>query len=390
MNSYDDDIILEEEEEAQNELLDNENDNENKNKKKKLTVVEAAKDDYFSSKLLDGYVEDDGEENIVKLNNIHKTYLLGIEGVPALRGISLSIKKGEFVCIYGTSGGGKTSLLNIIGTIDKPTKGELFINGTRITYNTPDRVLANLRLKELGFVFQTFNLLSSLTAIENVEMPMILEGRLSNAERKRRALDALTQVGMDKRTDHLPSQLSGGEQQRVTIARAIANEPSLLLLDEPTGDLDTVNTAIVMKLLTDLNKKGISLIMVTHDVGLKYFADRIIWLRDGKIQRIEYVSDEKKQESYSKLDQELEDLGLSEKYADHENDDHGKKSDNKNKLFQNIAIRMPHDYRTHKDYDKDTAKKLSTFTTNVNKNHSHNNNNNNNNNNHEVEIEIIN
>jgi len=217
-----------------------------------------------------------------------------LEGVPALRGVSLAVKRGEFVCVFGTSGGGKTSLLNIMGTIDKPTKGDLKLVHTRITSRTPDKVLADIRLNNLGFVFQTFNLLSSLTALENVEMPMILSGKLSTTERRQRAKALLDKVGMSPRLDHLPSQLSGGEQQRVTIARALANNPDILLLDEPTGDLDSVNTAIVMKLLTDLNKEGITLVMVTHDVGLKFFADRIIWMRDGKIQKIEAVPVAKK------------------------------------------------------------------------------------------------
>jgi len=224
--------------------------------------------DYTSSKL---DLNDENVDTIIELNNIHKTYLLGLEGVPALRGVNLIVKRGEFVCVFGTSGGGKTSLLNIIGTIDKPTKGDLKLVNTRITSRTPDKVLAEIRLHNLGFVFQTFNLLSSLTALENVEMPMILSGKLSSSERRIRAKGLLDKVGMSARLDHLPSQLSGGEQQRVTIARALANNPDILLLDEPTGDLDSVNTSIVMKLLTDLNKEGITLVMVTHDVGLKFF-----------------------------------------------------------------------------------------------------------------------
>lgn len=267
---------------------------EDSNKSTQLLIEEAEKDDYFGGKSLEATDGCNDSDSIIRLNNIHKTYLLGLEGVPALRGITLNIKRGEFICIYGTSGGGKTSMLNIIGTIDKPTKGELFINNTRITYNTPDKTLADLRLRELGFVFQTFNLLSNLTALENVMMPLILDGKFNAAERKKIATEKLEQMGMGERLNHVPSQLSGGEQQRVTIARSLVNNPSILLLDEPTGDLDTVNTAIVMKLLTNVNSQGTTLVMVTHDVGLKYFADRIIWLRDGKIQRVEYVSSEKK------------------------------------------------------------------------------------------------
>jgi len=198
-------------------------------------------------------------------------------------------------------------MLNIIGTIDKPSKGEMNLCGKLINQNTDDKVLAMLRLEKIGFVFQTFNLLSALTAQENVEMPMILSGKLSASERRNRAIALLTKVGMKDRLDHVPAQLSGGEQQRVTIARAMANNPDILLLDEPTGDLDTANTAIVLKLLLDLNKKeGITLVMVTHDVGLKMLADRVVWMRDGKIQRIELISPAAREESHRKLDVELD------------------------------------------------------------------------------------
>jgi putative ABC transport system ATP-binding protein len=279
---------------------------------------------------------------VVKVNNVHKTYLLGVEGVPALRGalrgarrgqpktlpltaeragVSVTINRGEFVVILGKSGGGKTSLLNIsacacacacahlarwaegifsprprgaVGTIDKPTKGELTICGQRITNKTTDAEFSQLRLKRIGFVFQTFNLISSMTALgessarsasvspaaharraENVELPMILNGELSATQRRERAIDLLTRVGIGKRVNHLPSQLSGGEQQRTTIARALANSPEILLLDEPTGDLDTKNSHLILQLLLDLNRKqGITLIMVTHDQGLKHYAHR--------------------------------------------------------------------------------------------------------------------
>ena len=171
---------------------------------------------------------------IVRLRNVHKTYLLGLEGVPALRGVSLTINEGEFIVILGKSGGGKTSMLNIMGTIDKPTKGDLYIDGKRISNKTSDREVALIRLKKIGFCFQTFNLISSMTALENVELPMILDGELNSKEIRERAMKLLTQVGLKERYNHLPSQLSGGEQQRVTISRAIANKPKLLLLDEPT------------------------------------------------------------------------------------------------------------------------------------------------------------
>jgi putative ABC transport system ATP-binding protein len=237
------------------------------------------------------------EEDIVVVSNVHKTYLLGVEGVPALRGVSLRIRKGEFVVILGKSGGGKTSLLNIIGTIDKPTKGELSICKKRITAKTTDEEFATLRLRKIGFVFQTFNLISTMSAIENVSLPMVLDGRRSRDEIKKRAMELLNRVGISARATHLPSQLSGGEQQRVTIARAVANNPEILLLDEPTGDLDTKNSHIILKLLLDLNRKeNITCVMVTHDQALKNYAHRVVHMMDGKIYRIEKISDKTRQE----------------------------------------------------------------------------------------------
>ena len=203
-------------------------------------IVSVQRDEYFGTVGIDADAEDD-EDVVIRLDNVHKTYLLGIEGVAALRGVSMSVSKGEFVCIFGTSGGGKTTMLNVIGTIDKPTRGYVYLCGRRVGNHTADKELSDLRLNKIGFVFQTFNLLSSLTALENVEMPMTLAGRLTASQRRERAVHLLTQVGMEKRLHHVPAQLSGGEQQRVTIARAIANNPDILLLDEPTGDLGKMN-----------------------------------------------------------------------------------------------------------------------------------------------------
>jgi putative ABC transport system ATP-binding protein len=278
------------------------------------------------------------DEVVIRIENVHKTYLLGVEGVPALRGVSLSVKRGEFVIIYGLSGGGKTTLLNIIGTIDKPTKGELYLGGEKITSNTPDKVMSYLRLKKIGFVFQTFNLLSSLTALENVELPMILDGTLSVRERRERAIELLEKVGVGKRLDHVPSQLSGGEQQRVTIARAISNKPELLLLDEPTGDLDSENTCKVLKQLIQLNREeNITLVMITHDVSLKNLSDRVIWMRDGKILKTEIVSEEKRQKKLNELDEEIESFNIGKK--------------NKGKIkWKNTYIRKPEDYPTHPNH----------------------------------------
>jgi len=224
------------------------------------------------------------EEDVVVLRNIHKTYLIGIEGVPALRGVSLSVKKGEFLTIFGTSGGGKTTMLNIIGTIDTPSRGDVKIFDKLIKSNTSDKELSNIRLNNISFVFQSFNLFQNLNVLENVEMPMKIKGNLSYKKIKERALSLIEKVGLTNRINHFPNQLSGGEQQRVTIARALVNSPDILLLDEPTGDLDTKNADIVMSLLLELNLlHGITMIMVTHDVSLKNFGQKIVRVIDGKI-----------------------------------------------------------------------------------------------------------
>lgn len=219
----------------------------------------------FNDSQESGNVDFSKRPAVISMKNVHKTYLLGVDGVPALRGVTLDVKVGEFVVILGKSGGGKTSMLNIFGTIDKPTKGDVTICGKRISSKTTDTDIARLRLRHLGFVFQQFNLISSMTAVENVSLPMILHGSLNSEQIKAKAVDLLTRVGLGHRPDHLPSQMSGGEQQRTTIARAIANNPDILLLDEPTGDLDSKNTHIVLQMLIDLNRnEGITCIMVTH------------------------------------------------------------------------------------------------------------------------------
>lgn len=188
-------------------------------------------------------------------------------------------------------------MLNIIGTIDKPSKGDVYICGLRIKNSTKDSLLASIRLNKLGFVFQTFNLIGSLSALENVELPMQLQGKLSREEIRQRAVKLLADVGLETRMDHFPNMLSGGEQQRVTIARSIANKPKILLLDEPTGDLDTRSTDIVMKILVDLNiKEGITMIMVTHDVVLKSFANRVVRMVDGKVHKIITMPSDKRRE----------------------------------------------------------------------------------------------
>jgi len=215
------------------------------------------------------------------------------EGVRALDDIHLAsdgayppIRRGEFIMLRGPSGGGKTSLLNIIGTIDKTSSGTLELFGIIIDSKSTDSFLSDLRLKKIGFVFQTFNLLATMSAFENVELPMTILGKLTRKERKVKTKELLKLVGLQDRLGHLPSELSGGEQQRVTIARALANDPEILLLDEPTGDLDTKNTVEIMDLLLDINKRRkTTCIMVTHNPDVESYADRILYLSDGKFEK---------------------------------------------------------------------------------------------------------
>jgi putative ABC transport system ATP-binding protein len=258
------------------------------------------------STALDDVREDRAEvgEVVISCENVHKTYLLGVEGVAALRGVSVDVYGGELLVIYGTSGGGKSTLLNVLGTIDTPTKGNLAIFDARITDRTPDRVLAGLRNKKVGFVFQSFNLLSTMSAEDNVALPMIIAGERSAAEIKARARDLLRQVGLGHRLGHYPSMLSGGEQQRVTIARALANDPDILLLDEPTGDLDTVNTHLVLSILMRLNREHrLTMAMVTHDVYMKQYAHRVLYLRDGKVFRVEQVDPATREQAVADLEE---------------------------------------------------------------------------------------
>ena len=254
---------------------------------------------------------EDEEEVVISCENIHKTYLLGVEGVAALRGISVDVYRGELLIIYGTSGGGKSTLLNVLGTIDTPTKGNLAVMNSRITDQTEDALMARLRCKKVGFVFQSFNLLGTMTAEENVALPMIIAGELTGSEITERARQLLTEVGLGHRLNSLASQLSGGEQQRVTIARAMANNPEVLLMDEPTGDLDTKNTELVMNILLSLNRsRQLTMVMVTHDVYMKQYANRVLYLRDGRLHKIETIGAEVREKSFSELQRLVRDREL--------------------------------------------------------------------------------
>jgi len=235
---------------------------------------------------------------VVVLEHVTKEYNITgrSDTVHALEDIHLAkggsfppVRRGEFVMLRGPSGGGKTTLLNLLGTIDKPTQGAIELFGTKVDNKSSDSFLANLRLSKIGFVFQTFNLLATMSAFENVELPMTILGKMKKKERKEKAKALLTLVGLQDRLGHLPSELSGGEQQRVTIARALANDPELLLLDEPTGDLDTKNTVEIMDLLLQINnEKKTTCIMVTHNPDVECYADRILYLSDGKFEKQVY------------------------------------------------------------------------------------------------------
>jgi putative ABC transport system ATP-binding protein len=220
---------------------------------------------------------------VIKLQDIHKTYRTGSVEVLAVRGVTAEIKAGEFVAIMGASGSGKSTLMNIIGCLDRPTSGQYFLDGTDTSKLDRDN-LADIRNLKIGFIFQGFNLLSRTSALENVELPMLYSHtNLSGREQRARARHALELVGLAERADHHPNQLSGGQQQRVAIARALVNEPALLLADEPTGNLDSQTSIEIMGVFQTLNDKGITIVMVTHELDIARYTKRNLIMRDGRI-----------------------------------------------------------------------------------------------------------
>jgi len=218
---------------------------------------------------------------LIRIAHLVKNYQLGEVEVHALRGVSLDVQRGEFVAIMGASGSGKSTFMNILGCLDIPTKGSYILEDIDVSKLTRDE-LAHIRNSKIGFVFQGFNLLSRTSALENVELPL-LYCAMSNAERHSRAVGALEKVGLGDRSHHLPNQLSGGQQQRVAIARALVNNPSIVLADEPTGNLDSRTSVEVMEIFQELNRIGITIILVTHEPDIAQFAKRHIVFRDGKI-----------------------------------------------------------------------------------------------------------
>jgi len=234
---------------------------------------------------------------LIRVEELHKTYRMGDVEVPALRGINLTIAHGEFVAVMGSSGSGKSTFMNILGCLDRPSAGRYFLEGQEVGSLSADE-WAYIRNKRIGFVFQGFNLLSRTSALENVELPMMYNG-FASQERHRRAIEVLTLVGLGNRLDHTPNQLSGGQQQRVAIARALVNRPPLVLADEPTGNLDSVTSNEIMGLFQQLNRdQRISVILVTHESDIAAHARRQIVFRDGVV-----VSDQRNDQALSRVEQ---------------------------------------------------------------------------------------
>ncbi len=222
-------------------------------------------------------------QSVIRVEDVHRIYDLGEQKVAALRGVSMEIMRGEFVAIMGASGSGKSTFMNMLGCLDRPTSGRYILEGTDVAQMTKSE-LAKIRNRRIGFVFQGFNLLSRTTALENVELPT-LYARIGKEERLKRAMQALEMVGLGERTGHFPSQLSGGQQQRVAIARALVNQPAILLADEPTGNLDSRTSVEIMDIFQRLNDSGLTIVLVTHEPDIAQFAKRNVVFRDGLIQR---------------------------------------------------------------------------------------------------------
>jgi putative ABC transport system ATP-binding protein len=220
---------------------------------------------------------------VIRVEDIHKYYELCETRVHALRGVSVEVQRGEFVAVMGASGSGKSTFMNILGCLDRPSSGRYFLEGVDVSQHDK-RALALIRNQKIGFVFQGFNLLARTTALENTELPTMY-AKIDKAERLRRATEALNLVGLADRAQHFPSQMSGGQQQRVAVARALVNRPSILLADEPTGNLDSRTSIEIMEVFQDLNDRGLTLVMVTHEHDIAQFAKRVIVFRDGKIRK---------------------------------------------------------------------------------------------------------
>jgi len=229
---------------------------------------------------------------LIQVKNLVKTYKMGDMEVRALRNATLDIDKGDFVAIMGPSGSGKSTFMNIIGCLDYPTSGEYYLEGQNV-FSLNKNQLAALRNNKIGFIFQSFNILARTSAIENVELPMLYNNKFNTKERREKAMAALRSVGLAERANHMPNQLSGGQQQRVAIARSLVNDPLVIMADEPTGNLDTRSSYEIMEIFQDLNEKGITIVMVTHELDIAQFSKSNILFRDGLIVSNTNVKDRK-------------------------------------------------------------------------------------------------
>lgn len=226
------------------------------------------------------------DQDLFRVENISKVYRMGEVEVHALRDVSFRIDPGEFVAIMGPSGSGKSTLMQIIGCLDKPTSGSFYLRGRKVSSLSDDE-LATVRNRDIGFVFQTFNLLPGLTLVENVELPLVYAGVRSAKERRKRAMETLELVGLSERVNHRPNEISGGQRQRVAIARALVTKPAIILADEPTGNLDSKTGEDIMNFFGELNRQGNTIVLVTHDRKTAEYAGRIIYIRDGRLEKTE-------------------------------------------------------------------------------------------------------
>lgn len=242
--------------------------------------------------IYDNKPEPTPENSVIYLETIQKIYKMGEEYVYALRGLTLSVQRGEYVAIMGPSGSGKSTLMNVIGCLDTPTSGKYYFNGTNVA-GMDDNELAEIRNREIGFVFQTFNLLPRSNALHNVELPLIYAG-IGKEERERRSYEALEHVGLASRSSHKPNELSGGQRQRVAIARALVTRPSIILADEPTGNLDSKTGEDIMRLFSEMHTQGNTLIVVTHEEEVARHAKRVVRMKDGLVESDELLAEEER------------------------------------------------------------------------------------------------
>ena len=245
------------------------------------------------------------ESAVIAVEDVHKYYDLGETRVHALRGVSVAVERGEFVAIMGASGSGKSTFMNMLGCLDRPSSGRYLLEGIDVSQHDK-KALAHIRNQKIGFVFQGFNLLARTTALENTELPTLYT-KIDKAERGKRAAEALAMVGLADRSRHFPSQMSGGQQQRVAVARALVNRPSILLADEPTGNLDSRTSVEIMEIFQNLNNKGLTIVLVTHEQDIAQFAKRVLVFRDGKIRKDDLTLDRPKAAEVLKALPNLED-----------------------------------------------------------------------------------